>query len=146
MIQPYFFYGDVFLHNISAKLNDKMQKLQNKSLRICLHRDNRANVQKLHKDCGVNYVQDKRDINLLNFMFKRKQNVNLLQTQPRDLRRFEAALFKEYASNNKPFESCILYQGAQKWNVLPVKERNEPTYEGFKTIQRQKLKNQLLAM
>ena len=146
MIQPYFCYGDVFLHNISARLNDKMQKLQNKALRICLHRDNRANVPRLHKDSGVNYVQDRRDTNLLNFMYKRKCNTNLLQKQPRELRRFQAALFNEYASNNRSFESCILYQGAQKWNALSVKERNEKSYEGFKVTQKKKLKNRLLTM
>ena len=146
MIQPYFCYGDIFLHNIRARQNDKMQKLQNKALRLCLQRNNRANVPQLHKDSGVNYVLDKRDANLRNFMFKRKCNTNLLQSQPRNLRRFDAFLFKEYVSNNKSFESCILYQGAQKWNALTVKERNEPTYDGFKAAQRQKLKNQLLAM
>ena len=45
--------------------NDKMQKLQNKALRLCLHRDNKSNVSLLHKDSEVNYVQDRRDINLL---------------------------------------------------------------------------------
>ena len=123
-----------------------MQKLQNKALRLCLQRDNRANVPLLHKDSGVNYVEDKRDTNLLNFMYKRKCNNNLLQPLPRELRRFEASLFREYVSNNRTFESCILYQGAPKWNALTVKERNEPTYDGFKANQRQKLKNRLLAM
>ena len=106
-----------------------------------MQRGNRANVPQLHLDGGVNYVLDKRKANLLNFMYKRKCNNNLLQTQPRELRRNEAVLFKEYGSNNKTFESCVLYQGAQNWNALAVKERNEPTYEGFKAIQRQKLKN-----
>ena len=144
MIQPYFCYGDVFLHNISVRTNDKMQKIQNKALRLCLQRDNRANVPLLHKDSGI-YVQDRRDINLLNFMYKRKSNTNLLQTQPRVMRRFEAVLFNEYVRNNKTFESCLLFQGAQKWNALSVKERNEPSFEGFKSLQKNKLKNILLA-
>ena len=146
MIQPYFYYGDIFLHNIGAKTKDKMQKLQNKSLRLCLQRNNRANVPALHRDSGVNFVEDRLDVNLLNFMYKRKCNSNLLQEQPRELRRFEASLFKEYISNNRTFESCVVYQGAHKWNALPVRERNEPTYEGFKSHQKHKLKNKLLAM
>ena len=78
MIQPYFSYGDVFLHNMSC------QKLQNKALRLRLEPNNRSNVSLLHKDSGVNYVQDRRDIILLEFMFKRKNNADLLRTQPRD--------------------------------------------------------------
>ena len=42
--------------------------------------------------------------------------------QPRDLRRFEAALFKEYASNNKSFESCLLSQGAPSGMHLQSKK------------------------
>ena len=61
-------------------------------------------------------------------MFKRKNIADLLKTQPRDLRRFEAVLFKEYASNNRTFEFCLLYQGAKHWNALPVKERKEISY------------------
>ena len=146
MIQPYFFYGDIFLHNISVRTKDKMQKLQNKALRLCLQRDNRAHVPLLHKDSGANLIKDRMDINLLNFMFKRKGNLSLLQPQPRELRRYEACVFKEYISNNRTFESCVAFQGAQKWNLLSVEERNEPTYEGFKIRQRQKLKNKLLGM
>ena len=146
MIQPYFFYGDIFLHNISVRTKDKMQKLQNKALRLCLQCDNRAHVPLLHKDSGVNLIKDRMDINLLNFMFKRKGNLSLLQPQPRELRRYEACVFKEYISNNRTFESCVAFQGAQKWNLLSVEERNEPTYEGFKIRQRQKLKNKLLGM
>ena len=93
------------------------------------------------------YVKCKEsEINLLNFMYKRKDNIRLLQNQPRELRRFEARVFIEYASNNNTFESSILFQGAHKWNALPVIEGNMHTYEGFKMCQRQKLKNKLLAM
>ena len=145
-ILPYFCYGDIFLHNISVKTNDKLQKLQNKSLRLCLQRDNRSNVNSLHRDSGVNLIKDRREVNLLNFMFKRKSNNSLLQVQPRDLRRYNACVFIEYGSNNNIFESCILFQGAQRWNALPVVERNMHTYEGFKLCQKQKLKNKLLAM
>ena len=73
MIQPYFYYGDIFLHNIGARTKDKMQKLQNKSLRLCLQRNNRANVPALHRASGVNFVEDRLDVNLLNFMYKRKR-------------------------------------------------------------------------
>ena len=137
MIQPYFHYGDIFLHNIRAKT---------KAIRLCLQRHNRAHIPYLHRDSNVNSVEDRMTTNLLNFMYKRKCNTNLLQVQPRELRRYEACLFVEYISYNTTFKSCVAYQGAQKWNALPVRLRNEPTYEGFKSQQKQKLRNNLLAM
>ena len=50
MIMPYFCYGDVSMHNLKVGTYDRMQKLQNKALRLCLQRDNRSNVILLHKD------------------------------------------------------------------------------------------------
>ena len=64
MVLPCFCYGDVFLRNISTRQNDKMQKLENKAPRLCLQRDNRANVPRLHKDCAVNYVLDLRSMQI----------------------------------------------------------------------------------
>ena len=146
MILPYFCYGDVFMHNLSIKTYDRMQKLQNKSLRICLQRPNRSNVRQLHKDGNVNYLNDRRDTNLLNFMYKRRGNNALLQRGLRNLRRYEADIFVEYQSNNNTFESCVAFQGALKWNRLPVEERGMLTLEGFKSRQKEKLRNLLLAM
>ena len=110
MILPYFSYGDVFMHNLSARTYDRMQKLQNKSLRICLQRQNRCNVRQLHKDSDVNYLDQRRDVNLLNFMYKRRENDVLLYRGPRVLRRYEADIFLEHQSNNITFESSVVYQ------------------------------------
>ena len=146
MILPYFCYGDVFMHNLSAKTYDRMQKLQNKALRICLQRQNRCNVRQLHKDSDVNYLEERRDVNLLNFMYKRKENNVLLHRGQRVLRRYDADIFVEHVSNNNTFESSVVFQGSTKWNRLPVEERRILTQEGFKSKQKLKLRNLLLAM
>ena len=42
------------MHNLKFANYDRMQKLQNKAMRICLQRDNRYIVRKLHTYGGVN--------------------------------------------------------------------------------------------
>ena len=79
-------------------------------------------------------------------MYKRRGNNALLQRGPRNLRRYEADIFVEYQSNNNTFESCVAFQGAIKWNRLPVEERGMLTLEGFKSRQKEKRRNLLLAM
>ena len=46
-VAPYFDYGDIFLMNISSKTTDKLQKLQNRALRICLTRDGMARLWRI---------------------------------------------------------------------------------------------------
>ena len=108
MIMPYFCYGDVSMHNLKVGMYDRMQKLQNKALRLCLQRDNRSNVILLHKDSNTNMLVDRIKANLCNFMYKRKLNTSLLQEKPRQLRRYEADIFIEYHSNNNTFEHTVI--------------------------------------
>ena len=146
MILPYFCYGDVLMHNLNVGTYDRMQKLQNEALRLCQQKDNRCNVNQLHRDGNTNMLVDRRKANLCNFMYKRKSNNILLQERPRPLRRFEAEVFIEHYSNNQTFEHTVKFQGAKIWNSLPIEERNLRSYDGFKQKQKEKLKLNLLAM
>ena len=143
MIVPYFDYGDIFLCNINMKTIDKLQKLQNRALRVCLALDGRSNVNELHNVCNVNKLSHRRNVHLLNFAFHRAQNVNFLKEGNRELRRYNAPVLREPKSNNKSFERSLLYQCARNLNALPVLERNIQTAKEFKKKQKCKL-NELL--
>ena len=65
---PYFYYGDVFMPNLKVGTYDRMQKLQNKALRLCLKRDNRSNVIQLNKNSTTDMLVDRRKTDLCNFM------------------------------------------------------------------------------
>ena len=143
MIVPYFDYGDIFLINVSLKTTDKLQKLQNRALRICLARDGRSNVNDLHNTCNINKLDHRRQVHILNFSYYRAQDDQFLNEGNRVLRRFDAPILKEIKSNNKSFERSLIFQCAKNWNVLPVNERNIPTAKLFKKKQKCKL-NELL--
>ena len=83
---PYFDYGDIFLMNITTRTKQKLQKLQNRALRICIEAEGRTSVNMLHNTCYVNKLDDRRVTHLLNFVYKRAQQNEYCQIggRPRD--------------------------------------------------------------
>ena len=135
-IVPYFDYGDIFLMNITAKTTQKLQKMQNQALRICIQAEGRTHVNILHNTCNVNKLDDCRRTHLLNFVYKRAQNDEYLHVGARALRRYEAPILREIKSNNKNFERSILYQGALHWNNLNAETRAIASSLSFKKGQK----------
>ena len=140
---PYFDYGDIFLTNINHKTIDKLQKLQNRALRVCLALDGRSNVNDLHNTCNINELTHRRHTHLLNFAYHRAQDAHFLKDGNRELRRYDAPVLKELHSHNKSFERSLLFQTAKNWNALPALDRNIGTITEFKRKQKCKL-NELL--
>ena len=138
-VVPYFDYGDIFLLGINQKTIDKMQKLQNRALRICLALDERSNVNDMHNTCSINKLNERRETHLLNFVYRRAQDVNHIQEGNRELRRFDAPVLKEVKSNNKSFERSVLFRGAIAWNKQSVEDRNTANHKAFKKRQKTKL-------
>ena len=73
MLLPYFDYADVKFHKANMKDVEKLQKLQNKCLRICMGRDRRFDTNRAHKIANVPFQNDRRKAHC-NFMYKRKNN------------------------------------------------------------------------
>ena len=94
-IVPYFDYGDVFLINTTSKTKEKLQRVQNRALRICLNSEGRSNVNMLHNTCGINKLDDRRVAHLLNFVYNRAQSEEYLQIGGREVRRYDAPILKE---------------------------------------------------
>ena len=144
MIVPYFDYGDIVLVNINRKTIDKLQKLQNRALRVCLALDGRSNVNEIHNMCNINKLDHRRQTHLLIFSYHRAQNVKYLKEDYRNLRRYDGPILNELKSNNKSFERSLLFQCALNWNVLPACDRNIQTAKEFKKKQKCKLNELML--
>ena len=139
-ILPYFDYGDIFYNNTFQRILYKLQILQNRALRLCLHKDSRYNVNLLHSESKIPLLQQRRHTHLLNFVYPRSRNDKYIKIANRPLRMYAAPVMIEIKSNNASFERSVLYQGARKWNVLPAEERNILDHNSFKYKQKQKLK------
>ena len=140
MIVPYCDYWDIFLVNINLKSIDKMQKLQNRALRICLALEGRSNVNMFHNTCNINKLAHRRHTHLLNYAFTRAQDHNFLKEGNRNLCRYDAQVLLEPKSNNKYFERSLFFQCSVNWNVLPASELNTQTGKKIKWKQKCKLR------
>ena len=138
-ILPYFDYGDIFYNNTFQRILYKLQILQNRALRICLNRDSRYHVNLLHSESNIPLLTNRRDTHVLNFVYPRSRIAKYLKPEIRPLRLYTAPVMNEIPSNNIPFERSLLYQGARRWNMLPVDERNIPNHKSFKKKQKLKL-------
>ena len=139
-ILPYFDYGDIFYMKTHQRTIDKLQKLQNRALRLCLGHHNRHNVDILHIEANVPKLEPRRLCHLVNFVYPRSRDPYYVRIINRNLRNFDAPVLREEVPNNTTFSRSILYQGAVHWNAIPTIERNIPDYKHFKNVQKSKLR------
>ena len=60
MIIPYFDYGDVIYHCSSKKLLDKLQKLQNRGLKICFGQGTNLSLHEMHVRSNLVLLHNRR--------------------------------------------------------------------------------------
>ena len=140
---PYFDYGDIFYNNTYVGTTNKLQKLQNRAIRLCLGHDSRYNVALLHQESKIPKLENRRHVYLLNFIYPRSRNHSCTNILNITLRRYDALILYEPFPNNESFRRSILYQGAIVWNALPVEERAIDTHTKFKNFQKDKLLNNI---
>ena len=142
-ILPYFDYGDIFYNKTFSRTLEKIQKLQNRAIRLCLGRDSRYNVLLLHQESKIPKLDNRRHTHLLNFVYPRAHNIEYLDIPVVPLRRYDAPILFVHFPNNESFRHSILYQGAMAWNALPVEDRAMDSHSKFKDIQKAKLINNI---
>ena len=141
MIIPYFDYGDVLYHCSSTNLLDKLQKLQNRGLKICFGQGTDLSILEMHVRSNISLLQNRRVQHVYTFMYKQQTNYDIIDARDIRTRAHDAILF----ITNRPFcekyKSNVFYYGARLWNELPVYERKIDTYENFKNVQKRKALN-----
>ena len=71
MVLPYFDYGDLIYAAANMCLLDKLQRLQNKALRIIGYYNPLMSINQLHLNNKLPYLVDRRQAHMLNCMYKR---------------------------------------------------------------------------
>ena len=117
-VLPYFDYGDIFYDTTFQRVLYKLQILQNRALRV--HKDSRCYINLLHSESKIPLLINRRTTHVLNFIYPRSKMDKYLKIENRPLRMYAAPVMIEIQSNNASFERRLLYQGACKWNVLPI--------------------------
>ena len=74
-------------------------------------------------------LDKRRAAHLLNYMYKKKDCIYLLHIKKVNTRACAAPLFKTIIPKCKKYKNSVLYNGATRWNSLPVNIRNISYYE-----------------
>ena len=132
MIAPILDYGDIiYMGGLSANLS-KLQRLQNRALRICLNIHHYLPTILLHQQTKVPNLVTRRSSNLKKYMFKQKENEELVQIPVVNTRLHDAITFKTVRPKIEKYKKNPLYRGALLWNSLSSNVRNIEDYPEFK--------------
>ena len=118
----------------------KLQKQQNRALRICLRLCSHAEVNVLHKMAEIELLSDRRNSHLLNFMYKQKESPQHINNAEGKTRLFDAEVLNEARIIRTSVERSVYCKGARAWNSLPPTERNLPCHKAFKHHQKDNVK------
>ena len=90
---PYIDYGDIFDMNSNLNQINKLQILQNRALRICHRTRPKVPTNMLHQSYQIPKLITRRETHLLNFMYKNKLNVKIINNRNIPTRLHDAPVF-----------------------------------------------------
>ena len=146
MILPYLDYADVVFSGTNSGDLDKLQRLQNRCLRMCLGYDRLFSTDKAHKRAMVPFLKDRRRAHTLNFMFVRQSRKDLLNVREIRTRAHDAPLFNVTIPRCEAFKRSVGYHGSVEWNSLSPEMRNTNLYLPFKFLQKKEMLRPLEAI
>ena len=125
-------YGNIIYSGTSMNNLDKLDKQFYRGLRICDSSNNNRNKNQLCHDCRISPLENRREVQLMLFMHKQTQNLELLKKPKKKNRLHSAPVFKTYKPNNEKARQNIIYRGAICWNEMSALDRNK-NFNDFKT-------------
>ena len=139
MILPIMEYGNVIYGGAKGQPIKKLQTIQNRILGICLYTNEYIETNQLYTLCKTSKIEIRRVVHLNLLMYKQRDNVHIVNKRNINTRAHDALLFTTQKPNNEKYKQNVFYRGALTRNNLPVRERNIPDFEKFKSVQKGKL-------
>lgn len=132
-IFPILEYGDFLLKLLacSMKTLDKLQKFQNRMLRLILNPATRISGVELQIQCKMLPLAYRRHLAVLRLMHNLSFNQERL-VSIRTTRSSNAYCFKLVLPRTERFRKSVFYSGLREWNALPTIIRMTRNYKLFK--------------
>jgi hypothetical protein len=136
MILPYFDYADIVYDGCVSKIQEKLQKLQNRALRIVLDSCNvRISIIELQRLTDTTSLITRRKIHLLNFMYKRvAKHGDLLTGFTTITRAGSKRILTVLFPRLEKTKNAISFKGHDLWNSISLGHQLAPTYSSFKNL------------
>ena len=134
MILPIVEYVDILYDGSNLYLLNKLQTLQNRGLRIVYNMQFHVPVISLHEMCDIAKLTWRRNMHLLLYMYKQKNNMNIVNSRLINTRLHDALVFANNKPNIEKYKNNVLYKGPVLWNSRSVRDRNIESYEILKSL------------
>ena len=135
-VLPYFDYGDVLYDGTIYTQTNKLQRLQNRALKICLKLPPRSSTAQIHLTAEVNYLADRRNTHLLKYAYKKCEVADNRLEHRRATRAQDAPLLKYVHAKKAIAKRSVEFKAERAWNALPPEKRSFDTYEAFSKDQK----------
>ena len=112
MILSYIDYADVVFANSNVTDIEKLQRLQNRCLKICTGRDRLFNTNLLHKSTNVPFLKDRRRAHVRNLLYTRLGKKELINTREIRTRAHDAVLFNVSIPRCEAYKRSVGYFGS----------------------------------
>ena len=125
-----------YMLNLNRKLDaDKLQKLQNRALRLCFNVNNPrdCSVVDLHRRANLDTLDIRRELQLLGLMYDISNNPSYIVTPRANTRQAEKITFKTDIVSYDIYRRSPYYVGCNLWNTLPVTTQKERSRTAFKS-------------
>ena len=121
---------------------EKLQRLQNRSLRLCFNINipTEINTARLHENVQMEKLCDRMDLALLCLMYDLCKQERYERIANRVTRATNGYVFDLTMPHMSVYSKSPYYVGANMWNSLPINIRNSDSKEQFKQNMRDFLK------
>ena len=135
MILPYFDYEDMIYMGGSKTLLTKLQRLQNKALKICLNVENRHTTSDLHNQTKSVTLVTRRESHLKLMTFNYSRETNYIYKAAKN----DAHIIAHNRSTVASYDRSVKSLAAHIWNEQSGTTRNIKSIEAYrKHIQKTK--------
>lgn len=148
MILPYFDYINFCLCSCTNKILTKLERLQNRALRICFRATHFDGVVDLHRHTKISTIDKRCDVDILKVMHRNVYNVISFSQSPvgysftiidnsnqemSSTRARRAPIISSELPRSEKSRRSLLYYGISLWNNLSTDIRNIDDSSVFKS-------------
>lgn len=129
-------YGTIFFVGLPIYLKCKLQRFQNKVLRVCHKADRYTTNLALHLASKIAPLEARRKVKICNYMFKQTRQTPEILTIPvrHGNRSSLKRLVKVPLPRNDRFKKSISFIGPTLWNSLPTTLRMCNDYNSYRKL------------
>ena len=113
---------------------DKLQKLQNRALRLCfgVRNPRDISIKELHQAAKLSQLADRRNSHLLNIMYDVRQTDQYVSMPVVQTRQAAKIVFDTSIVHSNIYRNCPYYVGVNLWNNLTVDVQRSASKIDFK--------------